>query len=570
MGDNQDRLDLLVVVASPRTERIGHVLGRWVLEQLPDGVTASVVDVADVALPPDSELQPGGGQRTAASDLIARADGFVVVTPEYNHSYPASLKRLIDWHFSEWQFKAATVVTYGVQGGLLAGEHLRAVLAELSVVTTRRMVGLRAPWNHLSEAGFSPAAGEGEAVTHAVRELCWWATTLRDARTYRPWSTNGSAQALALGRWFAAQPALDPERLAGLVGSAHVVGLGFSTRQAAEPLDLVAKTTRHLIEHGAGALALLDNPRVVEQYDRFVAGHDVDLDAALAQAWGPWRTRELRDALLWLRGWNDAHPTAPVHVAGIGPARALPADYNRVLDLIGTVAPDSLDRVAESLSVIRVAHESGEHVLRARGTHPGTPFVELAHEARAAVAELTASSERDEALGLLDIIVDHHANAIGVGYDADREERDAAATVLDLQQRLGGAVVVWEGSAHLAASSSMMGGHLRDALGNRYVAVHVTFGHGRVGQHVVPAPRPGSLEHLFATRPHSRLVDLRSEPPDDVAAALDAPIRTRLISGIYDADRDEDSYFELPSLRASYDQLVFVPEVAPSSQLVHS
>ena len=84
---------------------------------------------------------------------MAEADGFVIVTPGHNHSYPASLKRAIDWHYPEWQFRAATVISSGVQGGLLATEHLRGVFAELSVVTERRVVGLRAPWATWSIAG---------------------------------------------------------------------------------------------------------------------------------------------------------------------------------------------------------------------------------------------------------------------------------------------------------------------------------------------------------------------------------------------------------------------------------
>jgi NAD(P)H-dependent FMN reductase len=56
-------------------------------------------------------------------------------------------------------FKAATVLSYGVQGGLLAAEHLRGVLAELNVVTIRRVVGLRAPWDDVDAAGFASPPG---------------------------------------------------------------------------------------------------------------------------------------------------------------------------------------------------------------------------------------------------------------------------------------------------------------------------------------------------------------------------------------------------------------------------
>ncbi|WP_250008270.1 hypothetical protein [Actinoplanes sp. M2I2] len=68
-----------------------------------------------------------------------------------------------------------------MQGGLLATEHLRGVFAELHMVTTRRAVGLRAPWNNLGDDGFTPPANTGEALDEALRELASWATTLRTA-----------------------------------------------------------------------------------------------------------------------------------------------------------------------------------------------------------------------------------------------------------------------------------------------------------------------------------------------------------------------------------------------------
>lgn len=182
-------LRLAVIAASVRKERVGRQLADWVAETVrTDTAEVDLIDLAECELPPDELLQPGGGQRSEIAHRVAAADGFVVVTPEYNHSFPAGLKRAIDWHYTEWQFKAATVVAYGVQGGLLAVEHLRAVFAELSVVTTRRVVGLRAPWADIGPGGYVPAPRVAEAVAAAVAELGWWAETLRDARRDRPFA----------------------------------------------------------------------------------------------------------------------------------------------------------------------------------------------------------------------------------------------------------------------------------------------------------------------------------------------------------------------------------------------
>lgn len=185
-------IDIVIIGASVREGRVGPRIVEWAAERVrhhAGGPQVQVLDPVSCDLPDETSLVPGGGPRTAVSDVLDRADAFVLVTPEYNHSYPATLKRLIDAHYREWMFKAATVVSYGAQGGLLATEHLRGVLAELHVVTTRRVVGLRRPWDDLDpEAGFRPDHDTTRALDAAVDELAWWATTLHDARRDRPFA----------------------------------------------------------------------------------------------------------------------------------------------------------------------------------------------------------------------------------------------------------------------------------------------------------------------------------------------------------------------------------------------
>ncbi|MBQ1047072.1 erythromycin esterase family protein [Micromonospora sp. C51] len=356
--------------------------------------------------------------------------------------------------------------------------------------------------------------------------------------------------------------------LAALVESATIVGLGASTREAAETFRLVEETTHELIRRGFRAVALLDNQRVGDLYDRYVRGEDVDLDAALSQAWGPWRTIEMRDALVRLRRHNARHPDDPVRVVAVNGRRTLPADYDRVVALLDPVEPATAARIGEIFAVIRTAHDNGEHVQRLRGTHPGVPFVELARTARNLAAKLPDSPGRDEALRLIDAIVDFHAHALGVGYDAAAEERAAAGRLLDHLRRTGDRVVFWEGSAHVAAhGDTMMGAHLRAALGQRYMAVHVTFGHGRIPATDIPRPVASSLEAVLLDDPGERIIDLRSVS-GHLADRIDRPCRTRLISGLYQAEHDKDHYYELPTLAGSFDVIAFVPTVTPIHPLV--
>lgn len=177
-----------MIIASVRQERTGAPIARWVNKVIDarQDIDLQVIDLADIDLPDDADLQPGGAPHGTAQ-LVEGCDGFVVVTPEYNHSYPAALKKFIDWHYIEWQFKAASVVSYGVVGGLLAAEHLRGVFAELNVVTTRRVIGLSAPWNQIKDEEYLAPDGVEPALHATLDELVWWSATLRLARTEHPY-----------------------------------------------------------------------------------------------------------------------------------------------------------------------------------------------------------------------------------------------------------------------------------------------------------------------------------------------------------------------------------------------
>jgi len=147
-----------------------------------------VVDVADADLPTALSFKPSPEVRTELGKVtpkLAGADAFVVITPEYNHSFPAGLKSLIDWHFGEWQAKPVGFISYGgISGGLRAVEQLRQVFAELHAVTVRDTVSFHNAGAHFDDEGNhrDPAAPDAAAKT-MLDQLAWWATALRTART---------------------------------------------------------------------------------------------------------------------------------------------------------------------------------------------------------------------------------------------------------------------------------------------------------------------------------------------------------------------------------------------------
>lgn len=182
---------LLIVAGSVRAENMSRPISEWVQRTLraptqeadPHDPDIDLLDLALTELPEDRALAPGGSEPSSVAERLDAAAGFVFVTPEYNHSYPAGLKRLIDWHYREWMLKPALIVSYGVQGGHAAAEHLRGVLAELNAVSTRRAIALPGPWGHLDAGGdFSPTDETTQALRRGLAELLWWSRVLTPAR----------------------------------------------------------------------------------------------------------------------------------------------------------------------------------------------------------------------------------------------------------------------------------------------------------------------------------------------------------------------------------------------------
>ena len=183
-----DRLAVAVIIGSTRPNRRGEAVATWLLGQIweRDDLTADCIDLAEVDLP---AVLPAGDDENASElrSRIEAADAFIVVTPEYNHGYPASLKQAIDIPYREWNAKPVAFVSYGgMSGGTRAVEQLRQVFAELHAVTIRDGVAL--PGTRIDDDG-NPA--EPERVNAAAKvmldQLSWWAAALRTARRNSPY-----------------------------------------------------------------------------------------------------------------------------------------------------------------------------------------------------------------------------------------------------------------------------------------------------------------------------------------------------------------------------------------------
>lgn len=191
-----DRLRLVVIVGSTRSGRFGPTVAHWFTARARKrrDLDIDLVDLAEARLPEiltdhDETIPP---QVRALAPRLAAADGFVVVTPEYNRSFPAALKTAIDWYHEEWQAKPVAFVSYGREsGGLHAAAALRQVFAELHAVAIRDGISLPNYWDQFAADGSWPKATAvcNSSVNTTLDQLSWWARALRDARARRPYTT---------------------------------------------------------------------------------------------------------------------------------------------------------------------------------------------------------------------------------------------------------------------------------------------------------------------------------------------------------------------------------------------
>ncbi|WP_111655813.1 NADPH-dependent FMN reductase [Isoalcanivorax indicus] len=176
---------IAVIYGSTREGRLADRVGAWVRGQLGEhaGLEIDVIDPLSEALPAHHEAQDSPALQRVQARLAA-ADAFLVLTPEYNHSFPAALKFLIDSVYDAWQAKPVGFVSYGGQsGGLRAVEQLRQVFAELHAMTVRDAVAFVNVWEQFADGGalYAPARS-ARAFHRMLDQLLWWSKALKDAR----------------------------------------------------------------------------------------------------------------------------------------------------------------------------------------------------------------------------------------------------------------------------------------------------------------------------------------------------------------------------------------------------
>jgi len=188
---------IAIILGSTRPGRNGEAVARWVLEQASSRTDAQfeLVDLRDHPLPHLDEAVPASmgmyaqPHTKAWAATIAGYDGFVFVTPEYNHGMTGVLKNAIDYLYAEWANKSAGFVSYGSAGGARAVEQLRLVMGELQIADVRQQVQFSLFHDFESFSTFVPGPQHAAMAAVLFDQVVAWAEALqplRDAAAGQP------------------------------------------------------------------------------------------------------------------------------------------------------------------------------------------------------------------------------------------------------------------------------------------------------------------------------------------------------------------------------------------------
>ncbi|HTE23795.1 NADPH-dependent FMN reductase [Flavitalea sp.] len=184
-------IKVAIILGSTRPNRNGEAVAKWVYElsKSRDDAEFELIDLKDFDLPLlDEPIPPSMGQYTKPhtikwAETIASFDGYVFVTPEYNHSTSGALKNAIDYLYKEWNNKSAGFVGYGSLGGARAIEHLRLIMAELQIADVRIQVSLSMITDFENYHVFKPASSHQKNVHQMLDQVIAWANVLKLLRT---------------------------------------------------------------------------------------------------------------------------------------------------------------------------------------------------------------------------------------------------------------------------------------------------------------------------------------------------------------------------------------------------
>lgn len=186
-------LKIKIILGSTRKGRFGDKVAKWFfsIAKKSKDIEVELLDLRDYSMPFfDEEVSPSMTTKKYSNKIVQKwaekigeGDGFVIVTPEYNHGYPAVLKNALDYVYHEWNKKPVAFVSYGGSaGGTRAVQQLRQVAIELQLVPIRPGIHFVNYWDHLDDKGNLIIEDADKKAQHLLTELIWFANLLKSSK----------------------------------------------------------------------------------------------------------------------------------------------------------------------------------------------------------------------------------------------------------------------------------------------------------------------------------------------------------------------------------------------------
>lgn len=183
---SSEKLFLPILLGTPRKARESEHVAKWVFSKMEEREEIETVlfDVRDFVLPRDHYGTEIGEQFPEWRDAIIRADGLVIVTPEYNHGYPGALKSVLDLLLKEYIHKAVAFVgvSAGPWGGTRVIEACIPMVRELGLTVTFSDLNFPLVAAKFDDRGGLMDPAYNNRINGFLDELVWMASTLRWGR----------------------------------------------------------------------------------------------------------------------------------------------------------------------------------------------------------------------------------------------------------------------------------------------------------------------------------------------------------------------------------------------------
>jgi NAD(P)H-dependent FMN reductase len=181
---------IAIIIGSTRPGRNGLAVAQWAhgIASTRTSAEYELVDIADYNLPLFDEpvppaMGPGTREHTRRwAAKIASFDGYVFVTPEYNHAPNAALKNALDFLFKEWNNKSAGFVGYGGTGAVRSVDIMRMICSNLELADVRAQVSLTFAADFEKFTTFKPLPHQEKALAQVLDQVEAWAKALKPLR----------------------------------------------------------------------------------------------------------------------------------------------------------------------------------------------------------------------------------------------------------------------------------------------------------------------------------------------------------------------------------------------------